>query len=218
MKNEKTKLLPYDLQFFAEDNDSSNDQGGEKGNEDQNSNDNSGEKTFTQSEVNSMMAKEKNEGKRSILKSLGFKNEDEAKKSIEEYAKYLESKKTREEKDKELIDNANREKDEALQRAIKAESKLACYALGISSEYVDDVLAIASSKVTDEKSLDDVLNEMKNDEKYSNFFSAQEKKEKGTGSNAGHSSNNHANDDDYGKRLAEKANANVSAKSSFFND
>ena len=73
-------LLPLNLQFFADGSDEGNnggndsstpagDNGDKKGNEDQTK---SGEKTFTQEQVTAMMAKEKNEGKRSILKSLGL--------------------------------------------------------------------------------------------------------------------------------------------------
>lgn len=211
MKNEK--MFPLNLQFFAED---SNNEGSK--NEDQNSNDNSGEKTFTQSEVNNMMAKEKNEGKRSVLKSLGFKTEDEAKDVIAKYNEFIESKKTDDDKAKEALKKLKDESAEALKRASIAENKLACFALGISGEYIDDVLAIASNKVTDDKDLETVLKEMKDDKKYESFFIQENNNSGGTGSNAGHSGNSsNEKKESYGERLGKQAAKN-NVKSSYFND
>ena len=224
---EKKNLLPMNLQFFAEDDGNQNDgnqggenddsKGNENGNEDQNSGDNSGEKTFTQTEVNNMMTKEKNEGKRSILKALGFKNENEAKQAIDNYNKYLESKKTDDEKKQEQIDNANIEKNEALKRASEAESKLACFELGVSKDYIDDVIAIASTKVTDDKDLASVLKEMKEDQKYSNFFS-EVNSSNGTGGNPGHGQHKNDPEDNIGKRLASTKAKSKETKSSFFDN
>lgn len=227
MKRTNLEKLPLkmNLQFFAEGGDDSNEakgtedsnQGNENKNEDQNSNENSGEKTFTQTEVSSMMAKEKNEGKRSILKTLGFKNEKEAEEAIKKYNEYLESQKTQEEKSKELLDQATSEKDEALKRAQLAEDKLTCYALGIGSEYIDDVIAIASSKVTEDKDLETVLKEMKEDKKYASFFGASNSHD-GTGNDPGHSGKQDNKEEGIGKRLAEKAKSNKNAKSSYFDN
>ena len=211
MKNEK--MFPLNLQFFADD---SNNEGSK--NEDQNSNDNSGEKTFTQSEVNNMMAKEKSEGKRSVLKSLGFKTEDEAKDVIAKYNEFIESKKTDDDKAKEALKKLKDESAEALKRASIAENKLACFALGISGEYIDDVLAIASNKVTDDKNLETVLKEMKDDKKYESFFIQENNNSGGTGSNAGHSGNSSSEKkESYGERLGKQAVKN-NVKSSYFND
>ena len=229
MLKEKRCSLPYNLQLFAEPNeggDGNSDNGsngnsdgnGDEGNGNQDQN-KTGEKTFTQTEVNNMMAKEKNEGRRAILKSLGFKDEEEAKKSIEEYNKYVQSKKTDDEKKAEALKTAKSEKDEAIRRAMEAESKLACYNAGVSKDYIDDVILIASSKVSEDKTLDKVLEEMKKDKKYESFFGkVASSSSEGTGSNAGHSSNNNGKDEGIGKRVAERNKSNQNKKSSFFND
>lgn len=226
MKNQNLKkLLNYDLQFFA-DEASGNDSGTDAGASDQSNNENANHvanddhgKTFSQSEVSGMMAKEKNEGKRSILKSLGFKSEEEAKDAIKKYNEYLEAQKTEAEKQKEALDKANNEKLDALNRAKLAENKVACFSAGINSDCIEDVLAIASTKVTEEKDLDAVLKEMKDDKKYESFF-VKENSSHGTGSNAGHSTGNSDNSgEDYAKKLAERyKTASASKKSSFFND
>lgn len=223
MKNKNLKeLLNYDLQLFADEGssegNSGSDQGSNDGNADPDAKDEQGEKTFTQSEVSGMMAKEKNEGRRSVLKSLGFKSEEEAKDAIKKYNEYLESQKSENEKQQEALNKANGEKDDALKRAQIAENKVACYNAGINADFLDDVLAIASTKVTDDKDLETVLKEMKEDKKYESFF-GKENSSHGTGSNAGHSGNgNEGKDSDYAKKLAERFKPAANQKSSFFND
>ena len=223
-KNEE-QLLHYDLQLFAEGDESSgadNNNDNADNSADHDADDKHGSKTFTQSQVSSMMAKEKKEGKRSILKALGFESEEDAKKAIEGYNKYLEDQKTEADKQKEAIDKANSERTEALKRAKAAENKVACYDSGINSEYIDDVLAIASTKVSDEKDLVEVLKEMKEDKKYENFFvkDSSSGSKHGTGSNAGHSGSDNDETNDLGKRLAEqrKNSMSATAKSNYFND
>ena len=222
-KNEE-KLLHYNLQLFAEDDSGNNDGNNNGNNDDANhgaDDQNHGEKTFTQSEVTNMMTKEKNEGKRSVLKALGFKSEDEAKEAIEKYNKYLEDQKTEAEKQTEALNKANSEKAEAIKRAQEAENKVACYNSGIISEYIDDVLAIASTKVTEEKDLVEVLKEMKEDKKYKSFFEKDpgSGSKHGTGSNAGHSGNDNEDKKDLGKRLAEQRKSSTTVvKSNYFND
>lgn len=219
------KLLNYNLQLFADGDDSGSNDGDNNGNNNDDANHDAGdqkhgEKTFTQSEVSNMMAKEKNEGKRSILKALGFKSEDDAKEAMEKYNKYLEDQKSEADKQKEALDKANTEKDEAIKRAKNAEDKVACYAIGINPECVDDVLAIASTKVSEEKDLATVLKEMKEDQKYGSFFGKDSSlgSKHGTGSNAGHSGAEDK-EKDLGKRLAEARKASVNTgKSNYFND
>lgn len=221
----KKNLLPLNLQFFAEEGDSSNNNandnknaGNESGNDGQNKNDqtdNSGEKTFTQSQVSAMMAKEKNEGRKAMLKSLGFDSEKDAKDAFALLSALKDSQKSAEEKAQDIKDKAAKDLSEANARASAAESKLACLENGVNKESLDDVLAIAMLKVTDDKKLDSVIKEMAKDKKYSSFFGSESS---GTGSNPGHSGSSSENLGDYGKKLAEKnkSAANNEQKSSFF--
>ena len=229
MKKELKMLFPLDLQFFADgdgDNGNQNDnQNGDQnnGNSDNNSNSdnknnsNDDEKKFTQEQVNSMMAKEKNEGKRSVLKNLGFKSEEEAKKAIELYNALVNSQKTEEEKKEEELKKANEEKDSYFNRAEEAENKLSCFQAGVDKDSIEDVLAIAKTKITESKDLDKVLEEMKKENRYSSFFTSNQQG-KGTGNEPGHSGGSgQSNLGDYGKRLAERnASQNKSEKKSSF--
>lgn len=224
---ETTKnLLPLRIQFFAkndEDDDDGkgepDDSGDDDSDDDSDDNDDqgkSGEKTFTQAQVNRMMSKEKKEGKASMLKSLGFKSEAEAKKAMKMLQMLNEAQQSEEEKKKDLEAKSS----EAEKRAQAAENKLACLSAGVSKDSLDDALAIALLKVTEEKDLDTVLAEMKKQAKYSGFFKSDEEekeKDKGTGSNPGHSGKKDDKKGDYGTRLAEKSKSAGAKKKTYFN-
>lgn len=221
MKNEEVKrMLPYNLQFFAENSDGKNEPKNDDNQDDDSHNDDDGsngedknqkEKTFTQSQVNAMMSREKKQGRQAALNALGFKTEDDAKKAIALLNALQDSQKTEEEKLNEKINNQKNDLSEAEKRAIVAENKLSCISANVKKEAIDDVLAIASIKISDEKDLDSVLEEMKKDTKYSSFF---EGTKQGTGSNPGHSKQNDGVEK-MGARLA-KSSAPIEKKSTYF--
>ena len=227
MEKKNENLFQLDLQYFADGDEGGNgteqNGNGGNGNEDQNSNKNSGgnERTFTQSQVNDMMAKEKNEGRRAMLKALGFSSEDEAKKAMETLKLYSNIGKNENDINKDDVDKANKEKDESISRAETAEFKLACYESGVNKDYIDDVLTIAKTKITDSKNFDAVLKEMKKDTKYSLFFE-ESKENGGTGTQPGHSGSGGSKKDEpgsFGKRLAERTSSNFKGqerKSNYF--
>lgn len=217
MDKVKELLFPLNIQYFADGDGADGQNGnGENKNEDQNSNGNSGaEKTFTQSQVNGMMAKEKNEGRRAMLNALGFSSEEEAKKAVEMLKSYANIGKDDKEINKDDVAKANKDRDESISRAEAAEFKLACYESGVNKDYIDDVLTIARTKMSDDKTFDDVLKEMKKDKKYSLFFGASENNNSGangTGNQPGHSGSNGSKKEgagSYGKQLAERLNGNT---------
>lgn len=229
----RKNLIPFNIQFFAEggENTDPSETPGEEGGEDSGSKDagsdtnnkNSGkespERTFTQTEVTAMMAREKNQGKKSAIKDLGFKSESEAKQAIKLLNALLDSQKSPEDKAKEGTNKANDEKNDAIRRAEAAENKLACVMAGVSNDSVDDVLAIALLKVTDDKPIDKVLAEMKKEKRYSSFFGSASG-DSGTGTNPGHSKNGNNNETDFGKSLAEYVNSSSGSKkkSAFFEE
>lgn len=204
MKNEVVKkMLPLNLQFFAEED---KPDGGEDNKPDESEKQEPDVKTFTQDEVNSLLASTKKEAKKNVLSSLGFKSEAEAKNSISMLNKLL---------DDESADNSEDNKEsENEKRALAAESKLTCLLAGVDKDSIDDVIAIANKKVTQEKDLSKVLEEMKEEKRYSSFFCEDNK---GTGSDPGHSGNADDNSDSYGKRIASMNKSSSSnGKSNFF--
>lgn len=234
MKNEVVRnWLPFNLQFFASEKDEKDGEGAndsatenntekeemEEGNEEE---EKSGEeeKAFTQSDLNKVATKEKKQGRKAMLKELGFKNENEALKELKAFKEWKESQMTDEEKEQSKKAEIENKQNELLNRALKAEQKLAALSVGVRSDSVDDAIAIASLKVTEEKDINEVLQEMKKESRYSSFFvkSEEDEKEKqkksGTGSSAKHSKGS-KEEENIGTRLGKKKAAS-NVKSSFF--
>lgn len=222
MKNEEMKqVLPMHLQFFADKDEEEEVEEDPQGTDDEGSGDEDGksdppEKTFTQAEVIAMMTKEKKEGRKAMLKQLGFKTEAEAKQAVALYTALLDSQKSDEEKSKEKNDGLEVAKTEAEKRAEAAENKLSCVMAGVKKDAVNDVLAIAQLKVTEEKDLDKVLSEMKKDQRYASFFGSEEDGKDGTGSEPGHTSKTKESKGGMGKRLAEASVQSKKKGSSYF--
>lgn len=227
MKNKTVRqMLPMHLQFFATKDDDlseagTDDQGsGDDGNDDDVDDGNDGgqqsEKTFTQAEVTAMMTREKKEGRKAMLKQLGFKTESEAQQAVALYTALLNSQKSDDEKAKDHNAGLENAKTEAEKRAEAAENKLACMEAGVKKDSVDDVLAIAKLKVTEEKNLGKVLAEMKKDQRYATFF-GESGKEDGTGSDPGHSKQGGGEKKGaLGERLAKSSKQADTKKSSYF--
>lgn len=223
-------LMRTNLQFFAKDGstqddnpDANDDDSDDDGNDDSDdSDDDSGEdeKKFTQAEMTARATAEKKQGRRSAFKEMGFKSEKEAKEEMAEYRKWKESQMTPEQKLNAQIKDANDGKSEAEKRAEAAENKLAALEAGVKKDAVEDAVAIAMLKVTDDKSLDDVLNEMKTEPKYKGFFDGSEDDDDddnangGTGSSVKHKKASKS--DNIGKRLGEQASKSTVTKSNFF--
>lgn len=221
-KKSVEQVLPLNLQFFAEGDDDIDDPGtGEEGdgdNDDQGGK--SSDKTFTQAEVTAMMTREKKEGRKALLKQLGFKTEAEAKNAIVLYNALVESQKTDEDKVKEKEQTLESEKSDAEKRAELAENKLSCVMAGVKNDSVDDVLAIALLKVTEEKNLDTVLSEMKKESRYVGFFKEEGEGDgdNGTGSNPGHTKDKGDDGDkkgSYGASLAKSQKPSTKKKTYF---
>ena len=228
-KEFQSKMIPFYLQFFGDEgngegngaeNPSGNDENSGAGN--QNGNDGQSQRTFTQDEVSRMMTREKQQGKQSVLNALGFKTEDEAKSAFNLLKALQDSQKSEADRKEEEKNTAIQSKADAEKRAEVAEAKLSCVVNGVSAESVDDVLVIALAKVTDGKTLDDVIKEMKGEARYASFFGS--KPATPSGDNTGKSLQNNPSgtsgtDADYGKRIAEAFGAKTgtpNAKSKFF--
>lgn len=213
MKREEKTFLPMNLQFFA--SEGGEGEGSEEGTATSEGSNVEG-KTFTQEQLTAMMTKEKKEGRRAVLSSLGVKSEKELKDLVDLARQTLESSLSDDEKNdkknKELEDSIS----EAERRAMEAENKLACVLAGVDKDSIDDVIAIAKQRMTDDKKLEVVLGEMKKEPKYNGFFKTNTDDASGTGSDPDHLKRDSNKKDSIGKRLAENQKRNASKKSSYF--
>ena len=144
------------------------------------------EKSFTQKQVTAMMTKEKKQGRAAAYKELGINPKDT--KMINMFKAFIASQKTDEEKEAERQSEEAAKLEEANNRAMIAEAKAEAMLLGVQPKYVEDIIALAISKIKDDDSnIKTIIGEYKT--KYPDWFkeSEDEKKEekkgqKGTGS------------------------------------
>lgn len=211
---EKETNLKYllNIQYFADDSGSSGEEGqvgDEESDEENESNGNEGEegtdeKKFTQKELNEIGSKNKKAGRRAILKALGFKSEEEAKNFVSKY---------KQQSNEESNDSDKLAEAEA--KATLAENKLTLLSAGVPKENFDDVLAIATLKMSDDKDLEEVVEEMKKDAKYKSLFGLNGASDSGTGSSTKSGKKNNNAQTTIGQRLG-KANKRQASKNSWF--
>lgn len=160
-------------------------------------------KVFTQEEVSRMMAKEKREGKLSVLKELGVEDVKNAKEGLKKYQEYLDSQKTEAEKAQAEVQRLAEEKAELERKAQLADIQVSALKNGIKADFLDDAIILAQNKKTDAMTYDDIFNELK--QSYPNFAgTVQTPTPKGTGDLPKPTATQHQSAaDDYGKRLAE---------------
>jgi hypothetical protein len=208
----KSKLDWIGLQFFAEGD------GGEGGNPDGGANpdgnnqgdNNPAPKTFTQEEVNRMLANEKRQGRQSVLKDLGL---DPANKDAVKNAKAaLDGLKTQQQLDNEALEAAKAARTEAEGKALAAERKLSVLTSGCKPEYIDEVIALATAKTTDTTTFEDALKGVK--EKCAAFFAEADP---GTGNGQGHKRTNQGDKPgSFGARLAQNVVSSKTAENPYF--
>lgn len=211
------------LQFFAADDGGSEGgangagEGGDGGNP---GTGNQSGKTFTQEDVNALLKKEKESAKKALLKELGVEDAKSAKEGLAKYKEILEKDKTETQKAQDTANAAEKAKQKAEKRAILAEAKVEVLSAGCKPDYLDDVITLAMTKVSDDKDLAAVVKEMKEDSKYSAFFGESDSGsgDKGTGGGAGFKRKEGSDKKgDLGSRLGAQV-VNNTAKNPYFNN
>lgn len=200
--NKESLYSKIGLQFFAEPGSGAEDgAGGTEGGQGGGT-----PKTFTQEQVNGMMAAEKRSGRLALLRELGYEVKEGAKASdvIAQVKGILDSGKTQQQK-------AEGDLSAEQARSKQLQAKIDAMMAGVKPDYVDDAIALLSPRVTDQKSLSKLLEESK--EKYPNWFGEAEGS-KGTGGSTNPPRGKGANTEGLGKRLAQANKPAV--KSSFF--
>lgn len=189
---------------------------GDDGNKPDNGNDNSSAKgkTFTQDDVNRMMAKEKKQGRNSAFNELGV---DPSNKKMVEAAKAFFSKLFVSDDNDDNSDAGDDAKSTELEHElIVANAKVAAMKQGVNPQYVDDVVTLISARMKQDESmkLDTAIGELK--KKYPSWFVVEQTSKNvgkfGTGSSISASSSKGA-DDSIGKRLAAQRKVSSNKKS-----
>lgn len=169
-------------------------------------------KTFTQDEVNRMMAREKQQGRDSVYNTLGVDPTDTQR--ISQVKKLFDALLSEENVELEelpqpvqkTISKTQQKAQEAERRATLAEAKVVALSNDANPSHLEDVIMLATSKVTDDKPLEAVIEEMKNTHA---FFFNKPKGDVGTGKNVGKNNQGAKKKEElnYGQILAREAAA-----------
>mgnify|MGYP001197125342 CR=1 FL=1 len=182
----KHMKLPFslDLQFFA-DGDGGDQQGDQEPDNNPGDQDNPGgtgepdnqpeEKTFTQEDVNNIVAKEAKKAQEKLLKKLGIDDFDNAKEGLKKFKEWQDSQKTEQEKQQELLDNLSKEKESLSSENANLKAQLSALKQGVNADSVEDVVALAERLVNDETTIDDAIKQVV--EKYPHFADSAEEKQ-----------------------------------------
>ena len=187
----------------------------------QNSNGGAGEKTYTQAQVNVMLANEKRQGKQAILRALGIKDVNEGKSKMQQQQQTNQQQLDEENQAAQLLSNARQAQINAEARAQAAERKLSVLKAGVRPEFVDDVVYIATGKATDAEDFEEVVTAMK--ETHSFYFmqdNNSNQNNNGTGGNTNFKKQQQQQEQAgaLGKRLAEQRMKAVENKVKFFDN
>lgn len=190
--------------------------GGEQQHEEQHEEHQNTGKSYTQDQLNTMMANEKRTARQALLKELGFEFKDDKtyKETIKGIKKTLDAGKTQAELDKEAKKAAESQRDEATSKAAYLEMKVSALSEGANPEHLDDLIALAQTKVTEDNTIEKVLKDMK--KQYPIFFKDADDGSSGTGGSTNPRRRSGSNIGQYGQNLAKRNNPTT--KSSYFDD
>lgn len=118
--------------------------------------------------------KTKKQGVNEILAALGVDSKEDLQTIVSRYKQEQENKKTDLEKANDSNKNLTKRLVEEKERADIAEAKLAAIALGAKPDLVDDLVIVAKSKVTEDKKILDIIEEIKKSKSGSVYFVSEE--------------------------------------------
>lgn len=112
-----------------------------------------------------------------LFKQMGVEDSDSLKGIVDAYKQDQESKKTDLEKKDGELTKALGDLNAETKKRVMAEAKLAAMKLGADPDMVDDLVIVASAKVTKEKDIEAVIAEIKEGATGSKYFKSKEEEE-----------------------------------------
>lgn len=150
--------------------DDNGDQGDDKGQgndgsgtgDDDGSDDNSKQKgkVYDQAEVNRIAAREAKKAQEKLLKQLGVKDFKTAKDGLEQYKQHLESQKTDAQKAVEKAQELEKNFNSISEENTNLKAQVATLKAGVKSEYVEDVVTLASKLISDDVDFDEAVKQV----------------------------------------------------------
>lgn len=176
-----SKIKPLNLQFFADESD----QGGQTltpadppaGQQQNNAGgidagNNGGDKSFSQEDVNGIVAKEAKKAQEKLLKQLGIDDFKSAKEGLTKFKEWQESQKSESEKQAEALKALEIEKGTLSEENATLKAQISAMKAGVNADSVEDVVTLAKTLVSDDLDMDTAIQKVV--EKYPHFKGQQQ--------------------------------------------
>src|SRR5690625_3026862 len=155
--------------------------------------------TFSQEDVNNIVARESKKAQEKLLKQLGIEDFDNAKEGFQKFQEWQESQKTEVEKKAEQLEKLQSENESKDTTINQLQAQLSALKTGVIADSVEDVVALAKNYVSDDVDMDTAIKQVI--EKYPHFAKA-EQEEKPNFTTGQHQSNGNKNNDPFMAKLA----------------
>jgi hypothetical protein len=130
------------------------------------------QKTFTQEDVNNIVAREIKKTQEKLLKQLGIDDFNSAKEGLQKFKEWQESQKTEAQKQAERLQQLEQQFQTAQQEKEALAAQLAAVKAGVHADYVEDVVVLAQRMVNDDTTMEEAIAKVL--EKYPHFKQAQQ--------------------------------------------
>ena len=121
------------------------------------------EKTFTQEELNRIIAKEKEKAAKSVLKNLGFEDTKTAKAKITELMSLEDESRSDLEKLMQGKEKAEKTLSEKMDKISELETQLSLMQLGVTPTKISEANALIALKLNEDKDMETAIEELKVD-------------------------------------------------------
>src|SRR5690554_3709818 len=135
-----------------------------------------GGKTFTQDDVNNLVAQEVKKAQEKLLKQLGIEDFNSAKEGMQRFREWQESQKTEAEKQAEQLQKLQEQSQTLATENEQLKAKLAVVQAGVNPNSIDDVVVLAKSYLSKDVDLNTAIGKVL--EKYPHFAAAQPEEKK----------------------------------------
>lgn len=133
-------------------------------------------KTYSQEDVNNVVAKETRKATEKLLQSLGVEDFNGAKEGLAKLKEWQESQKSEAQKQAETLENLKGENASLSEQVAKLTAVNKALGLGVKAEAVDDVVTLAEKLVSEDVTVEQALGKVL--EKYPQFGGKTEVEEK----------------------------------------
>jgi hypothetical protein len=130
------------------------------------------DKTFTQDDVNNIVAKEVKKAQEKLLKQLGIEDFNSAKEGLQKFREWQDAQKTEAQKQAERLQQLEQQFTAVQQEKESLAAQLAAVKAGVHADYVEDVVVLAQRFVNEDTTIDEAIQKVV--EKYPHFKQAQQ--------------------------------------------